>query len=501
MSPGTDMDKPEGAALPPEMLVARCARLDLERLIVESIKSGTPVNFQVVEKMSAPADPAPIIHVGALQSIEGAGLFSILPLDAIAQIFNLLPLPHRLTCTIEVCKGLRALKSVPSMWSCINTSTIEYGYQLFESILWINGRGLLKLADWLADVSYVTDLSLHCSKGMGSYFAPDDLIAMLARFPHVERLTLTGQAIVKKILNHAAKTLRPNLRYLNIDLGMCGTDVLTSLIKQMPNLEAISCAQLSDAHIDGLESVMRATRGGGAPLLKSIRQTQLYGDRLSLSCSLASGHKFPELETLVLALNLQGPIPKLTHGPLLCANLRRLHIYRMVSPFGAETQHLSPSSLADLIRLLIVECPRLEALCLAHGRKNVGRGEVELPLPLLQDACHITPLPSTLVMLHLEEMEVQPEAFVGVALPQLTLLRLVECGSGAEAAADVLQMSCPKLYRDGIIVEPRGFRLEEGHPDRARLTAKVRHYPTTSLAGGLNVSQVVDVLESNGYYW
>ena len=89
----------------------------------------------------------------------------------------------------------------------------------------------------------------------------------------------------------------------------------------------------------------------------------------------------------------------LASQPFSGANLRRLHIYKMVESFCEGDAHLSTASLSAFIHLFVKQCPQLESLCLTHGQKYLSRHEVLPPLPSLGHAFTNVTLPRTLVML------------------------------------------------------------------------------------------------------
>ena len=110
----------------------------------------------------------------------------------------------------------------------------------YETVDWITSRNLVRFAQWLPDADKVTELSLLISKG----FAPDDVSATLALFPGVERLSLTGQGMNKKILTLMAKVQRPALRILDLDWGQVGAATVLAVLKTAPSLESLASHKL-----------------------------------------------------------------------------------------------------------------------------------------------------------------------------------------------------------------------------------------------------------------
>ena len=115
---------------------------------------------------------------------------------------------------------------------------------------------------------------------------------------------------------------------------------------------------------------MRDARGGGAPLLSRLRETDGYGSKLGLHGCCALGELFPELRELTIGtFCLTGPSPYLPALPLCLPNLRILHVRGMCNrfDFSGASPHLSSAALRSVLGLLVTQCPRLEALCLGHG--------------------------------------------------------------------------------------------------------------------------------------
>lgn len=507
------------APSPAASLVARCSRADLEALVIASLDSGQPVPLDgvqaAVDRETAPKLAAPVTST---ESMEGAGLFSILPTDLLVQVLEGLSLQTRLTFAIEVCTGLRPLRNVSALWSRIATSTRPNHYSHYESIYWINGRGLKRLAEWVPDPSQVTDLELHVSKG-ANVFAPEDTAAVIAMFPKVRRLRVTGAAVVKKILVDMARIERPALRELTLEFGQTAPATVLALLAKCPNLDRFCATQLNTTVAEGYARLQREARQGGTPLLTRLHHMQQYSDKLSVFDGCMLGTRFPELKEVGLSFELMGPSPSLPSTPLHGPNLRRLHLHKMCRSFGPDHNsycHLSSGCLAAVIRLLVSRCPRLEALCLCHGRKYLSRGETLPPLPRLGTTFTdgSVELPRSLVMLHLQDIHVAPADLETCALPELVLLRLIGCGPEAQATADAMRASvakvctCPKLTGEGVVVVesetsfncysyPK-FEGPDATVNAARNFAKYTKFPLEDLSG-LRLAGVVDVLDRSAF--
>ena len=140
------------------------------------------------------------------------------------------------------------------------------------------------------------------------------------------------------------------------------------------------------------------------------------------------------------------------------------------------------------------QCPKLEALGLSHGRKYLSRGETMPPFPSLLGAFEQCRLPTSLVMLHLQDIIVQPTDFAACHLPELALLRMIDCGDQAAESAHAMRLTCPKLTPAGCIItgDTTGyFKLtQETHP---RVKAVHCCFPADDLHG-LSLDGVIDVL-------
>ena len=208
------------------------------------------------------------------------------------------------------------------------------------------------------------------------------------------------------------------------------------------------------------------------------------------------------------------PDPLLPTRSLNLPSLRILHVRSLVASFvphwgdsqPVECPHLSTQSLASVLRLLVSQCPRLEALCIGHGRKYVSRAEVMPPFPRLGTALSdpAIGIASSLVMLHLSDILVDTESvsdILGLSLPRLTFVRFVHCGPDAQAAADALVSQCAALTSDGCVVRAEremDRALQEqcapNAPGSIRVRARHLGFPTGDLAG-LSLDGVLRVLE------
>ena len=487
-----------------------CPRAALEQLVLRSLQTKTHVALSDVEAACKPPDPVAQVTV-THDGFANAGLFSLLPPDVMIKIVDQLGgLKPKLTFSIEVCKGLRTLQQMPELWMRISTTNDgENAGRYCADCNWINGKGFLRLARWMPDRDKVADLMLFVSKGT-RVFAPDDVSEALRLFPNVATLRLSGKAVVKKVLVSLGRTDRPHLRHLTLDWPTSlGVATILDVLKRAPNLQTLEAENLSGELMTSYAAQMREARGGGVPLLTRLFHTSRWSESLNIFDASRLGSLFPELTDLSLTLCERGPSPSLPTKPLEGANLLRLEINRMSHMFGRGESdvHLSSSSCSAMIGILTANCPRLESLLLKHGiqyQSTCTNGVISPPLPRLQAAFQQPKgLPRSLVMLHLGDILVAPEDFIGVDLPNLVLVRLVNGGLRAAATSAALldNDKCPKLTARGII--HRGIKissdsvpartLKEHSPWRFALEFQT---PRGSLAG-LSLDGVVKVLQEN----
>ena len=432
-------------------LVAGCSRRALEALVLHSLEAGTPVTLASIEAAARPPVRDTAILVGSSSSsIDGAGLFSLLPLDVLVEVISHIhPFTLQLSLAIAVCKSLRALRTASPLFTSLRMSLQHY-YNPYEEVQWLSGSGLLRLTKWL-DPARLCEVQLHLSKRGALSFRPEHVATVLSLCSNsVSTLLVTGGAVNKKVLEAMSKVAWPKLRTCMLECTPnMGHGALLSALRGAPNLTSFSIGQLTRPLIDGLSSQLREARGGGAPLLTRLSQFDTYADKINVQTVLFLHDRFPELTDLHTNLDLRGPDPVLSTHSLNCTNLRRLCIYRMIS-FSAD--HLSSEVLAELVQLLLRNCTRLEALALVHGIKYTSRSGTIPDFPRLGSSFSRIQLPQSLRLLHLEDIVVDESCFATCDLPQLCLLRLINCGDQARDAAHELVRRCPQLNPEGCVV-------------------------------------------------
>ena len=479
-------------------LVAGCSRRALEALVLQSLEAGTPVTLASVEAAARPPVRDTAILVGSSSSsIDGAGLFSLLPLDVLVEVISHIhPFTLQLSLAIAVCKSLRALRTASPLFTSLRMSLQHY-YNPYEEVQWLSGSGLLRLTKWL-DPARLCEVQLHLSKRGALSFRPEHVATVLSLCSNsVSTLLVTGGAVNKKVLEAMSKVAWPKLRTCMLECTPnMGHGALLSALRGAPNLTSFSIGQLTRPLIDGLSSQLREARGGGAPLLTRLSQFDTYADKINVQTVLFLHDRFPELTDLHTNLDLRAPDPVLSTHSLNCTNLRRLCIYRMIS-FSAD--HLSSEVLAELVQLLLRNCTRLEALALVHGIKYTSRSETIPDFPRLGSSFSRIQLPQSLRLLHLEDIVVDESCFTTCDLPQLCLLRLINCGDQAMGAAHELVRRCPQLNPEGCVVPTAEEPLPKiDHNTPATTRAKIRQFPLSDVSS-LSYKELLGALTSDVY--
>ena len=476
-------------------LVAGCSRHALEALVLHSLEAGTPVTLEAIEAAARPPVCDTATLVPSSGSIDDAGLFSLLPFDVLVEVISYVrPFTLQLSLAIVVCKSLRALRTASPLFTSLRMP-LQEAYNSYEEVQWVSGPGLLRLTKWL-DPARLREVQLHLSKG-GLSFRPEHVAAVLSLCSNVDTLHVTGGAVNKKVLEVMSKVAWPKLRTCMLECTPnMGHGALLSALRGAPNLTSFSIGQLTRPLIDGLSSQLREARGGGAPLLSRLSQFDTYADKINIQTILFLHTRFPELTDLHTNLDLRGPDPVLSTHSLNCTNLRRLCIYRMIS-FSAD--HLSSEVLAELVQLLLRHCSRLEALTLVHGIKYTTRTGTIPDFPRLGSSFSRVQLPKSLRLLHLEDIVVDESCFATCDLPELCLLRLINCGDQAMDAAHELVRRCPKLNLEGCVVptaEDPLPKLDSNTPVTTR--AKIHQFPLSDVSS-LSFKELLGALTSNVY--
>ena len=175
---------------PSELLIAKCSRAVLERLVLKSLQSGAAIELADLKAANQPATPAAQPVVSTTSHLHGAGLFSLLPLHLLVQLLNHIGLEKKLMLAITVCKPLRGLRAVDALWTTIKVS---------PQVEWIGSNGLLRLLKWLPDPPSLKALDLNCSRRSHTC-RPDEISQALALLPGLESIRVVGDLINKQVL-------------------------------------------------------------------------------------------------------------------------------------------------------------------------------------------------------------------------------------------------------------------------------------------------------------
>ena len=180
--------------------------------MLNSLEAGTPVTLASIEAAARPPVSDTAILVGSSSSIDGAGLFSLLPLDVLVEVISHIhPFTLQLSLAIAVCKSLRALRTASPLFTSLRVSLQHY-YNPYEEVQWLSGSGLLRLTKWL-DPARLCEVQLHLSKRGALSFRPEHVATVLSLCSNsVSTLLVTGGAVNKKVLEAMSKVAWPKLR-------------------------------------------------------------------------------------------------------------------------------------------------------------------------------------------------------------------------------------------------------------------------------------------------
>ena len=272
--------------------------------MLHSLEAGTPVTLASIEAAARPPVRDTAILVGSSSSsIDGAGLFSLLPLDVLVEVISHIhPFTLQLSLAIAVCKSLRALRTASPLFTSLRMSLQHY-YNPYEEVQWLSGSGLLRLTKWL-DPARLCEVQLHLSKRGALSFRPEHVATVLSLCSNsVSTLLVTGGAVNKKVLEAMSKVAWPKLRTCMLECTPnMGHGALLSALRGAPNLTSFSIGQLTRPLIDGLSSQLREARGGGAPLLtrlSQVRRTGLEPQPSRLKIDLPLTRASPALDSLI----------------------------------------------------------------------------------------------------------------------------------------------------------------------------------------------------------
>jgi len=438
--------KPNAAVPPIATLVARLAREDVERLLVEAVEAGA-VGLDRVLACLPEAQHSNVVPkqapVTGGSSRTGTGVFDDVDDDLLSAILARLPARDRFTCAISVCKAWRGLCNATGLWRDID---IPYGFTP-KGAPQFDGPGLLRLVSWLPNPAGVTRLALDSGDKPGSYhsssIAPDAIKKALKQLPSLTSLSLSGKNVSAAVVASVTKLpFAANLTELTLDAqAVKQPAVVIDLFKKTDKLKSLTLSThlATEQILAALAASLRAARGGGVPLLRDLHISRLTCSGCTWNTVAQLGAKFPELETLkVDELRDNGGL-RVNHScahlistyiargeefklaPL--ARLKRLEIGRLSSMMS---DHMNSAQLDAGLRALFLACPRLEVVSISHGHMSRGSKKHPIPqqpLPVATSSC-LQGLPATVTDITLQEMVLAPDAFALCELPELKKLKL-----------------------------------------------------------------------------
>eukprot|EP00277_Geminigera_cryophila_P007953 CAMPEP_0179433382 /NCGR_PEP_ID=MMETSP0799-20121207/17805_1 /TAXON_ID=46947 /ORGANISM="Geminigera cryophila, Strain CCMP2564" /LENGTH=598 /DNA_ID=CAMNT_0021211323 /DNA_START=174 /DNA_END=1969 /DNA_ORIENTATION=- len=462
-----------------DALVSRCARGDLESLLLGKILDGTSTSISdilaLLPEVKQTNKPPPAVVVNKGKERVGTGRFDALDEEVLLAIMSRIPFLYRLACTTSVCKPWRSLRDHISLWTEVKVtgsvgSFVEYRLNKSETnpAVGCSGKGVERLVEWLPRLNAVTKLDLVSKDCM----PPDAVKKVLANFCNLTSLSLRGKKVSNAVLKAFAQGNKAaaltELILADKEDYFRGCDWATqkevhNLIKSAPLLEVLALPSVLP--FDGIHNATKEARKGGQSLIRRLTIHGLPGfEGTSWTDIARMGTTFPELESLSLntigmptwGLGLDDHI---VNFPILSAmpRLRTLHIMSCISYSG---HHFSSDRLNKMIKCLLAACPVLEDLKIVHGQQSISsfdrkNGMKVESFPEPGDA--FLDLPRTLRCLRLQDMILLPEHFN--EMPFLTSVTLINCGEQAEAAKQAVQVKTIGKREDQVEGGTIGGRL------------------------------------------
>lgn len=441
-APANDMDieEPEEAprrrkqkeapAEPLEHVIAKCPRAELEDLLLASARTNEPVTREDLEAAAARHAPPPKAEIQLGGEREGTGAFDAVDNQCLGHILEQLPTGDQLTMATVVCKSWRRLRTAKGLWTsfCLNEVplVLRGGSQPIwppiEDVLRNHTRergprrirtvGAAQLIDWVADKDAVVELGVDTSEGA---LSPELASAAIMAFPNLRSLALQG----KQILARTLRTRYPcqlTLRTLVVgDSVLSGVKAaLRSFLISCKSLETLCCpSELATYEVLELASTAwKEARGGAAPLLSKLKLHGYGGynaDPFAVPAQVGSW--FGNLETFSFSPRVFGAdfgtVPRFEK----MGRLKSVHI----GPLARYNGNVTTLELNTLLAQLLAASPNVEHIWVQAGRAN-GTSDDD---PLPRYGAH--PLPPSLRVLDLMEVELAPERFVTHSLKELRL--------------------------------------------------------------------------------
>ena len=277
---------------------------------------------QIFEGLSAASDAArqatrsraAVATEGAAER-SGTGPFDKLTLDTHINIFSRVNLQDKLTLCIAVCKAWRSFRAQPDLWREIKI--------LETRPMFINGRGLGRLLDWLPGTvieklsisvqdkhnDKMIDTASICSAmknlrgwrgGLGAKQKDLDPSALTT-------LTLSSRRVGGTVMKTVGVLFGDGLQELDVSEYGCRklkAEDLLKVLPSMPRLNKLRLHSLDHSAIVRIAATLSQARGGGVPMLTELSACEnpwwidnyaVYPDTV-----LGAGKLFPEIEVLRL---------------------------------------------------------------------------------------------------------------------------------------------------------------------------------------------------------
>lgn len=464
---------------PPETLVARLSRAQLEQLVLAAIAAGRLPVDSVTELLADDQRKRvrPAVEIRECSLLVTEGPFKDLDVDLTLRILSMLDATTRLVCVSQVCKGWRSLRCHPTLWRsvAINCETpdswqsrmAQGGAQLMSekgAAAFLTGSHRSPIAD----PGTVEELAITGRQASAALYKK-----ALQACCNVRRLYLCGKKkLSPDVFVHVAKTLGSTLQSLR--LGEHPSKVtwrdITTVAACAPHLSELVLEDMEATHefILALGLAAEAARNGGKSLIRVFHTTSTFpsGGAFSATALPNLGAALPELEHLAIRQLSHLPIAALsssttttiaegvrgcpTAGYLLAPfapllRLRHVAIHRVERPWSGE--QITASHLQWLVVRLAAAAPLLEHLLIEGlNERWDDKSEAEpKQVPLghaLAAACAgpcAAPPPAAplqhLRVLRLSMVAFQADCFLGVTLPSLAHLHLRDCAAAGLAAA------------------------------------------------------------------
>lgn len=456
-----------------EILLSRCTRSTLEAILVEAVSTGRVtlerIQAALPENKQTAIIQRPQICQGRVR--EGTGYFDELDDELLHKILsNVKSTATMLTCALAVCKAWRDSLKSSALFSRVGLWTSRYGSGSATDGVHISSGNVLRLVDWLPDVTAVHTLALDTGDKHIS-LDPNVVKKALSRFTGLTSLSLNGKKISAAVLAAVAK--QPYVANLaSFELGGgCAAKATAALplLSLASRLETLQIDNESATFVlRSLANAWREKRGGAAqPLLRSLKFVGWSSMSKSicpkLFCELSE--LFPELEELHTAFSLSSTCLSVTsaHAARPCLRLRRLCLDSLVCVYGSV--HLSTTACGQVLRTIFAAAANVEVLTIRHGvmyvsGKDRKQGKRIAPFPGVDGA--LSELPASLISFTLSQISLlSTDLDLHPGLPKLKHLCFGQaCGDGGlelalELAADAAK--CPKLTRAGIFVDAQGL--------------------------------------------